>query len=626
MNELFYSSKDEIRNRVLKNARDYWGVKDTGDFDPMVKLLVEVLSTELFNISNQVSDLESRMVDKISGILSSDTMISAIPAHAVLCAKPIDDIEVIDERTQFFFEKKLTEKDENNTEIKIDIFFSPLKPIKIFNASVAYMASGNSLFQLDDQQNKILLAKCTTGHDLEKNTVYIGVRVPEDFSFLEDLSFYFNWRNYKVEKQTYDLLSFAEWFINDSPLQVAYDKFFQEVDQQWQSPFDDHDILNQITRDVHAFYRNRFLTVTSTFDQFSPKLELYPQEFGRSFLPNDLLSFKNPLLWVRVVVPGTINQTILNELSVAINAFPVVNKKLHDFKHRLKMMNDIIPLKLSANDQFLNVASLKDDLGNRYTEIPQGYDQERSSGLYSIRYGGTERFDKRNAREMLNYLFELLRDEKAAFSAYGSDFLESSLKELEQNISMISQKTVGQMSNIRELFNYIILKPLNNADIMFLKYWTTSAELANNIRTGSRLQPFESTKVIPESLFLLSTTQGGRSRLNATDRVRAYKYGLTTGDRVVTKADIINFCFWELGSNISAVEITNGLMHSSNPQEGFIKTVDILITPKPQNALKAEEWEPILELACSKLETRSTMNVKYRFLLNNATSNSKRAI
>jgi hypothetical protein len=615
MNDIFYSSKDEIRNRVLKNARDYWGIKDMTDFDPMVKLLVEVLSTELFNISTEVNNLENRMVDKISGILASDTLISAIPAHAILHAKPVEDMEVINERTQFFYGKRLADKDENNKETTIDIYFSPLKPIKLFNAEVAYMATGGNLFHIDGQQNKTLLAQCTPGRSLEKNTVYIGVSVPAELNSFDGLSFYFDWHNYKVEKQTYDLLTFSEWFVNDAPVQVSHDKFYQEPEQQSRSPFDDHNILNLITRDVHAFYRSRFLTINGNPLTKPLVLELYPKQFEQVFTANNLSGFNKPMLWIKVMVPVTINQTILNELSVSVNAFPVVNKKRHDLKHRLKMMNDVIPLKLSAHDQFLTVDSLRDNLGNHYTEIPQGYDQERSSGLFAVRYGGSERFDNRNAKEILDYLFELLRDEKAAFAAYSSDFLESSLKELEQNISMISQKTMGQLGSIKELFNYIILKPLNNADIMFLEFWTTNAELANNIRTGSRLQAFESTKIIAESLFMLSGTQGGKSRLSTTNRVRAYKYGLTTGDRVVTQADIVNFCFWELGSNIAEVNIRKGLMNSSNPKEGFIKTIDIIITPAQQSELKPEEWNPILELTCSKLETRSTMNLNYRFLL-----------
>lgn len=615
MNELFYSSKDEIRNRVLKNARDFWAIKDTTDLDPLVKLLVEALSTELFNISNEVKNLENRMVDKISKILASDTLISAIPAHAILHAKPVEAMEVIDEKTQFLYGKRINDKDENNREMTIDVFFSPLRPTRLFNAEVTYVATGVNLFQIDNQQNRSLVAQCKPGHQLGKSSVYIGVSLPPELDSLDGLSFYFDWRGYKVEKQTYDLLTFSEWLVNDELLTVLQDRFYEEPKQQFRSPFDEHTIINLITRDVHAFYRNRFFTLAGKGLQPAHHLKLYPDEFGSVFPANNLEGFKKPVFWIKVIVPAAINQNILNELSVSINAFPVVNKKLHDLKHRLKMMNDIIPLKLSGHDQFLSVEVLKDNLGNRYTEIPQGYDEERSSGLFSVRYGGVERMDNRNAREILDYLFELLRDEKAAFAAYGSDFLNTALKELDQNISMIVQKTMGQINSVKELLNYIVFKPLNNADIIFLEFWTTGAGLGNNIRAGSRLQASENSKINAESIFLLSTTQGGRSRLNAVNRVRAYKYGLTTGDRVVTRTDIINFCFWELGDNISAVKIGRGLMNSQNPKEGFIKTVDIMVTPAPNSELKPEEWKPLLELTRSKLEIRSTMHLNYRLLL-----------
>ena len=615
MNDLFYSSKDEIRNRVLKNARDFWGIKNTADLDPLVKVLMEALCTELFNISNEVANLKNRMIDKISGILASDTLTSAVPAHAIAHARTIEPSETIDEKTQFFYGKRLMDKDENNREVLLDVFFSPLKPTRLFNTSVAFIATGNNLFQIDDYQNRSLICQGRPGRLLEKNSFYLGVSVPPETGSLNGMTFYFDWRNYKVDKQTYDLLTFSEWLVNDIAVSVSQDRFFEEPGHPSRSPFDEHNILNLITRDIHAHYRNRFFTLTGNNGQLYSRLQSYPAEFSSVFQESNLEALKKPLLWIKIRVPATIDQGILNELSVCANAFPVVNKKLHDLKHRLKMMNDIIPLKIADHEQLLSVETLKDNAGNHYTEIPQGYDQERSSGLFSVRYGGTERFDPRNAREILDYLFELLRDEKAAFAAYGTDFLQSSLKELEQNISMISQKTMGQLTSIKELLNYIVLKPLDNADILFFEFWTTNAELGNNIRAGSRLQAFGNTKIIAESLLLLSGTQGGRSRLNAANRVRAYKYGLITGNRVVTHSDIINFCFWELGDNISAVKIGRGLMSSHNAKEGFIKTVDIMITPNPNSKLNPEEWEPILELTRSKLETRSTMNLNYRFFL-----------
>ena len=614
MKNIFYSSKDEIRNRILKNARDYWGIKNTNDFDPLVKLIIEALSTELFNVSNEVKNLENRILDRISRILASDTLTSALPAHAILHARPFEGEETVETTTQFFYRKRLKDKNEANGENTADIFFSPLKPVRVFNAEIAYIATGSNIFQVDGQHNKSVLLHSLPGSSLENNTVYLGIESPQPLKSINGLSFYFDWRNYVVEDSVYDLLTLSKWYLNNKPIHTTLNKFNLEPEKNFQSPFEKQDILNLLTDDINAFYSNRFLTIEED-NLLLPQTQLYPPEFDQVFQPGSLTNFKKEILWFKVVLPAAVNEVMLDEIHISINAFPVVNKRIHDFKHRLKMMTNIIPVKLPDHHQFLAVHSLTDKLGNAYTEIPHSQDDDANAGSFSIRYGGTERFDNRNAKEVVDYLFELLRDEKAAFSSYGSDFLNSSLKELEQNISVIEQKTKAQLITIKELINYIIVKPLNNADIMFLEYWTTNAEMGNQIRPGSHLQSFESNKMIPESIFMLSNSQGGRSRLNAGDRVQAYKYGLTTGNRLVTQADIVNFCFYELGSKIKAVNIRKGLMAAQNPKEGFIKTTDILITPAQHNELNSEEWKSMLSLTKSKLENRSTMNIHYRLIL-----------
>ncbi|KIO76413.1 hypothetical protein TH53_15205 [Pedobacter lusitanus] len=616
MKNIFYSSKDEIRNRILKNALDYWGIKNTNDFDPLVKLLIEALSTELFNVSNDVKNLENRILDRISRILASDTLTTALPAHAILHARAIEPMEILHTKSQFFFRKRLKDKTENSGENTSDIFFSPLRPVKIYHSEITYLVNGGNIFKVDGQHNKSLHSHSETGNSLDPNTLYIGIENPPLLAQLPGLSFYFDWRNYVVNDSVYDLLGLSKWFLNDLPVNLSLNQFYIQPEKNIQSPFENQDVLNLITDDVSAFYANRFLTIDqeNIFPQES-YLQLYPKEFETIFQANGLNSFKKPVLWLKVVFPAAITEVMLDELHVSINAFPVVNKRIHDFKHRLKMMTNIMPIKLLDHDQFLCVESLTDKAGNSYSEIPHSQDDDANAGSFSIRYGGSERFDNRNAKEIVDYLFELLRDEKAAFSAYGSDFLNSSLKELEQNISIIEQKTKAQLITIKELLNYIIVKPLNNADILFLEFWSTNAEIGNQIKSGSHLQSFESSKTIPESLFLLSNSKGGRSRLNATNRVQAYKYGLTTGNRLVTQSDIINFCFFELGNKIKTVNIRKGLIPALNPKEGFLKTTDIIITPAQQNGLNEEEWKSMLSLTKSKLEIRSTMNIHYRLLL-----------
>lgn len=613
MKPVFYSSKDEIRNRILKNAEDFWNIKDSNDFDPLVRLIIEALSNELFNVSNDVKNLENRIFDKISRILAPDHLTSSLPAHAIMHARPIEQQDYLSIYSQFAFKKNIPQ--ENDKAKKTDIFFSPLHTVKLNNASIRYIVTGNTLFNVE-QLGKQPIHNTLSGTSVEKNTVYIGFNGIKDWMDFNKLNLFFDWKNYSVPENTYDLLSLGKWFYKNNELTAYTERFMDEpLTGKVQAPFQHKQLLNLIKADVLQFYSNRFITLGDLNDFNIDESRELPPEFANLFQPAVLNQIDNSVKWLKVIFPAAINQEMLNELHIYINAFSVVNKRLSQIKHRLKTMNNIIPIKTESFDQMLAVENLKDNKGKSYNEIPYTNENEKGDGSFSIRYGGTERFDTRNAKELVDYLFELLRDEKAAFTAYGPDFLSTILKNLEQNIALIEQKSRSALKDIKELPSYIVLKPIDDADILFLDIWVTQAEEANHINAGSRLVVYDNNKVNAESIFLLSQTKGGRSRLNATNRVQAYKYGLTTADRIITKADVINFCRYELGNKLKGITLAKGLIMDNKPNAGFIKTTDILIEPADQLNLSGQDWEELLSLTLAKLNLRSTMNVHYRMLL-----------
>lgn len=613
MKELFYSSKDEIRNRVLKNARDHWGLKHVDDLDPMVRLFLEALCNEVFNISNEVKGLEQRIMDKLAKTLAVETLTGALPAHAILHARPVELSALLDEKDSFTYHMRLP-KGENGGQEGIDLFFSPLRPVHIAQASVRFMATGNNLFSIASDTRRSLMAQGQSASYLAKNTVYIGIDWPVELTKLEGLTFYFDWPHFTVESSVIQLLALSKWSIAEQTLQMEQDCFYV-VNRKPNSTFAGLAVDSVIAEHIEAYYRNRFFSIARN-QQLAPlRLEAFPECFEAVFSVQDLPYLREPCLWIKIELPSAIPQQALDELFVSINAFPVVNRKLHELKHRLKAISDIIPMKTADYEQFLNVEDLRDLPGNRYSEIPQGYDDNRNAGLYSVRYGGIERFDERSAGEMLEYLLEVLRDERAAFATYGTDFLHSALTDLEQQISLISQRTDRNTSSMKGQVNYIVFKPLPKAEIMFLQYWTTNGAIANGLKTGSRLQTVDSGKLNIDSIYLLSSTVGGRDRLNAVNRTRAYKYGLVTANRIVTQRDLETFCWLEFGDYIQDVRISRGLYDSKNPEQGFIRTVDIIITPSTDAKLNEEEWRSILNLGLAKLRSRSVLTSHHRLFL-----------
>jgi hypothetical protein len=615
MSTILFNTKEDIRTRMLRNAMDYWGTTNINDMDPMVRLLVEALSSELFNVSNDVKNLENRVLSKISRILASDYLTSALPAHAVVKGQPVETQERVTINNHFFYKRQLssdTSRKEEN-----DVFFSPAGEVSLFNASIRYTSSGVHLYEYDEAIRRNTVLTASSRLNTEPNTLWLGIDCAPALNNLQNLALFFEWSDYAANDDFYKLLSVVKCYANNEEIETAPGLIYKEdLDAGNRPVFYEQDVINLITRDIKEYYNNRFISVTDNkLNDISNYRQAFPDVFANIFNPAEL-SRLQPCVWLKLTFPAAISPGIIDDLQVSLNCFPVLNRKRHEHKYRLRDVNNIIPIKVSNKDHFLSVKEVHDDRNTFYSEIPYTQADQNFEGSYSIRNGGAERFDSRNARQTIDYLLELLRDEKAAFASYGTDFLNSVLKTLEQNLALIEKKTRISEDG-HEPFNYLIVKPDGKATMLYLQYWTTLADAANNIRRGARLQQFETLKIKADSLRLMTSTLGGRDSLGATERVQAYKYGLTTKDRIVTQADLISFCYYELGNKVTDVKIGKGLMVSSNPKEGFKKTVDVYLKPADEVKLSAEEWDTLLTLLESKLTSRSVINSNYRLFVKN---------
>ncbi|WP_345954271.1 hypothetical protein [Mucilaginibacter sp. PAMB04168] len=616
MNQTLFSSKEDIRARILRNAMDYWGTNNVNDMDPMVKLLIEALSTELFNISNDVKNLEDRILHKISRILASDYLTSALPAHAVLKAQPVELKESLAVNNHFFYRQPAVKENGKPSDEQADAFFSPVGQMDLYNATVKYACSGHHLYEYDEHMHKNTALPHVGSGFTDSQSLWIGIECAPGLTNINQLALFIEWPDYAANEDFYKLLSVVQCYLNGEELNSQSGiNYIDDQLLQNKPIFYEQNTINLIVRDIKEFYANRFITLTDDkLQDITPVREILPNELTALFNPADINRLK-PCVWIKLRFPAAIRPDIIDELQVSINCFPVINRRLHEKKYRLRELNNVIPIKPDHKDYFLSIKEVFDDRQTYYAEIPYAQAGTGNDGSYSIRHGGAERFDSRNAQQLIEYLFELLRDEKAAFASYGTDYMAGVLRTLEQNLSLIERKSQNS-DHSSELLNYLVIKPAKQASMLYLNYWTTLAGAANHIRRGAKLQQFEMYKVKPDSVRLMTSTVGGRDSLGATERIQAYKYGLTTKDRIVTQADLISFCYYDLGNKITDVQIKKGLAVSSNPKEGFQKTIDIYLKPEPTLQLSTQDWDTLITLLASKLDSRSVMNSTYRIFVN----------
>lgn len=614
-------SKEIIKTRMLKHALNYWNLKNSDDLDPAVKLILEALSAELHSLGNEIKDSQVRILEKVSNLMAPDFLTCPNPAHAIMHALPIEPVEMLYTTTSFCAQKKISSKQDEVLDTALDIFFTPVDAVQIFDAQVAYVATPESLYAYNATFSKQLTGRSKV-RLAERNTVWMGLKINPKIENIKDLFFCFEWRNLesKLTNSAYQLLPLSRWYIENTEIEMRsglkYAENLNTIDT-YENIFLEYDLLSLLEKDVKHYYDQRFVTINDQkIDSITELKSFYPAAFKNNFSETDLQKLNEKLLWIKVVFPSAMQLNFFDEIQIYTNAFPVMNRQINDLKFRLKGGSNIIPLKTGALEQFLSVRSLTDDT-HTYKSVPYKKMDEQEYGTYNLRNGGVERFDTRNARELIKYLLELLRSEGAAFSSYGYDFMATTLKEMNQKISLMEQKTKGYTNNAAEIPNYIIVKPFEGFDMMYTKYWTTLAEVANYIRATTKLQLTKGLKVKPDSVALLTTSTGGKNRLRAEERLQAFRYGIMTRNRIITKEDIRNFCFYELGNKITRVEVEKGFELSIHPKEAFKKTIDIILIPSANEELESGSWEILCEQLKSKLQLRSGISNYYRIILQN---------
>jgi hypothetical protein len=615
------NTKEVIRNRMLKHALNYWNIKNTEDLDPIVKLILEALSNELYNLGNEIKDSEVRLLEKIANLLAPEFLTCPNPSHAIMHTMPVEAQEMLLDSDHFYTQKKISSKQDETLDKSIDVFFTPVGKLKLFKAGISCLATGNNLFTVDANYNKLISAQTEASGRMEPNVLWLGINIDDKIDNLNNLFFYFDWKNleHSLSNLNYQLLPLSKWYLQDEEINITEGIPFENRKAAAGSGKDlsfDYDLLSLIEKDISGYYNRKYITIA---DERPTKVkdlkQNYPPVFNDIFSENDLKKLTEKLVWIKIVFPAALQQGSLDEVYVYTNAFPVMNRQLNELKYRLKTGSNIIPLKITGLDQFLSVRSLADEK-HQYISTPFRKTEEEETGTYTLRSGGVERFDGRNAKEFISYLLELLRSESAAFSSHGNDFIASTLREMDQRIALMEQKTKSVANSYAEIPHYIIAKPYEGNDMMYVEYWTTMAETANMLRSGTRLQEYNGSKVKSDSLFLISTSSGGKNRLKPEERVKAFRYGLMTRNRIVTKEDIRNLCFYELGNRINNVEVERGFEMSVHPRQGFFRTIDVTITAVASEKLNNEAWQVLFDHLKAKLKSRSGMSNHYRLFLN----------
>lgn len=617
-------SKEAIKVRMLQNAVKIWGLKSVNSIDPFVSLLIDSFSTEIFKANNEIQAANSRILEKLAKLLTPSIYTYPQPAHAIAHAAPHEAVEVLPGYNEFFLKKQLPSSAKSISDVQVDIHFTPVDTVRLLKMDSSIMITSNMCYHIDEERNKLPVLK-VPAMAVPHNKIIVGIDCSEYVETVlpERLALYCSNPTFEYIDFVFNLLPFITVSMAGQPLEITSGLTYENKQrlEGYEEIFREYSMQTRLEQNIKNIYKNKFIEVLGLnkhviSDHFPTCLSFLKESNELAWLIQD-----KKMIWLEMDFPPQYSKDILENFFFTLNAFPIYNRKWKRNEYALNVMGDNVPLATDVGEHFLYVEKVEDGLGHTYKEIPFHQGKDKSGvGLFTVRKGGMERFNERNALELIANVLELTRDEVSAFGVLNRDKVVDALMEMTAQMRLLDQRVVNSERSIMQEINYAIVNPYEHVEHLKASYWITQCTIANGLRNGTILSQSKITDVgVGQNIRLLTTTVGGTEEQKGTNAIQAYKYALTTRDKLISIEDIKSFCFLELErANIKSVIIKRGTIISSRPKEGFIKTLEIEITPQHYAHYGEKYWDNMALTLKHKILHRGIDGIEYIVKIINA--------
>ena len=603
---------------MYKRAAALWDIRDVDNLDPIVKLMIESLSSEFFGLSGEMQDMEGRLLSKMAKELIPTAMATAMPAHAIIHATATVNETLVNSKTEFHYKNPAFMQKHSLKRL----VFTPVVNTKLVNAKVDYFIADGDIFALNAKMMKDKVALPNEKSPIFNNNIWIGLNIPKEVKSLNNLSFYFYFPYIENKENYFHLLPYTKWSINNQPLTTEAGIYIaQPEDEARDRAFlDNYDILTKINKDIAALYNQRYVTVTQPIDNLISNQSTLPNEVANFYAADMQESIETPLVWIKVEFPPYFTNQIISEAFVSCNAIPTANIYLHQTERRIDQLNTIIPLPKDKNEALLTIDQVSDETGKIYfEEQSKGY-HESVNGTYAIRRGGAERFNSADAHQFLTRLLDLLRDESVAFTNVERDTLDENTISMIKQINHLEHK-INLRDDKEEVPNYLIIDHKDTEQVMVLsRFWLTNGPIGNGLNAAEPLSYNDYDDIDNTGIMFLSATKGGKDAPDEVAKTRMFKNVLISKGSIYSTEDISSYCLAHYGHIITKVDVKKGYDTGTVPGEGLISTIDIFLKLKPH--IDIDEQNEVRYNLISGLKYNAPDDFNFRLFMGDLALNS----
>ncbi|GAB3894270.1 type VI secretion system baseplate subunit TssF [Spirosoma agri] len=593
-------SREAIRSEMIREIARIWNYDESDmaveSFDPLVGMLLGAFATGIEGLHHELQNSRSRIVQRLAKLLTPDVMTGPQPAHAVMRAHVIDpSFDVLPTHP---FSCSVGGR---------EIHFSAAGSFTLVNAKIKTVVIQNKIREYGPSSKESFMNQILPG-----NQCWLGLSVDADLDSFEKLLLFFDWRNDPLRAIHLDQVADIRLFLDQT--EISAEPGLPEHYEPGPTT-----VSSQLHEYVRRYYGRHFLTVSSVSKKTNQPIALNehrqkcPAALSQGLSPEESAKFfSQELVWLHLQFPESLSDEVTYRTQIEVNAFPVVNRKLCTDTHDIRPLFNVFPVRVEAQESFLEMIDVETTNGIRVSEAQQI--TRDGQNQYVLRQGGITRFDERDSYDLVSYLITLLRDESAMFMALGRSELESEVDEIRKRLEKINT-AIGEGSDQN---TFLTVKTTEKNGKLTVRFWSTKGDVANRIPFGTKLSKDRSQIVFSdEESILLTTSTGGKQRLKPDENLPAFRQALLTRGRVVTIEDIKAVCFADLGDKLLSVKVTKGLSTGAMKTQGLIRTMDVLLTPNPARPTPLDQWDDHCHRLKHLIEQQAFAAMPYRVMLEN---------
>ncbi len=573
-----------IKDDMRRTAERLWGLNETERerLDPLVDLLLGAFAQEIFTLQQEVADHQRRTLESAVQALLPEDLAAPVPAHAVMHGRPVDP-GTWTHRTRTVF--NAVQYMDVHDRTGIAFAFTPVDEFRLYNGAVRHVAYGTQLHAIDARTGQRRPVATADRGALPANEFWIGLELNERIDPSIGLPLFFSLPTGDPDAQALiPQLEACTFHWGNVALQA---RCGIEARYRHAITFEAlGDPVQAREREACSYYHPQFITLRSLGrpDQFDRSAAAPP--FAAHFSNELVGALGSNIKWLRMTVPSTMNSRALGRLQCAMNCFPVLNRTLLE---RTASASHLVPLTAAAAQQFWAVDRVVD--GNDQVVAS---DRNGAVGLngkpapsFSVRRGGTERLDPREAYERLLGLLGTVRSDQAAFAALGETELARGLSSIS---AWIEEYQARQVSPGYPPV-YLLLRDTDHRNT-HIHYWTTNGEAASKVPALKAFQ-LTSGSYLAECRLIAPPSGGSDTPQGSAqhDRLRMLigPRGQTLPTAFLIKALCTNALPEAVRSDVE-IEVRRDVVVGTGSGEGLSRVIAVSLRDRG-NILSAEQWQ-----------------------------------